>query len=102
VSVFSRSGLVIIAEAKKLHSRPELLGSMVSVAFAALEEAMSGSEQHLVTLTASYAERMMVVQPLSPTLLQVVFVPSIDYLEEAIVAMGKLRTRVGSELSWLR
>ena len=102
VSVFSRSGIVIVAEAKKLPCRPELLGSMASVAFAALEDAMAGGEQHLLSLVATYNEKVMVVQPLTPTMLQVAFLASPEYVEEASAAMAKMRLRVGSEMSWLR
>lgn len=102
VSVFSRSGIVIVAEAKDLPCRPELLGSMASVAFAALEDAMAGGEQRLLTLIATYSEKVMIVQPLSPTMLQVAFLASPEYVEDASAAMVKLRQRVGSEMSWLR
>ncbi|MEI6797506.1 MAG: hypothetical protein WCK39_11635 [Methanomassiliicoccales archaeon] len=102
VSIFSRSGIVIVAEAKKLPCRPELLGSMTSVAFAALEDAMAGGEQRLLTIVATYNENVMIVQPLSPTMLQVAFLASPDHVENASAAMAKLRLRVGSEMSWLR
>jgi predicted regulator of Ras-like GTPase activity (Roadblock/LC7/MglB family) len=102
VSVFSRSGIVIVAEAKKLPCRPELLGSMASVAFAALDDAMAGGEQHLQTLVAAYNEKVMLVQPLSHTMLQVAFLASQEHVEDASAAMARMRQRVGSEMSWLR
>jgi hypothetical protein len=102
VSVFSRSGVVIAAEAKKLPCRPELLGSMVSVSFAALEEALAGGDRHLLSLTAAFDDKVMLVQPLSPTMLQVAFLASAEDIEPVAAAMGKMRIRVGSELSWLR
>jgi hypothetical protein len=102
VSVFSRSGIVIVAEAKKLPCRPELLGSMVSVSFAAMEEALAGGDHHLLSLTANYNEKIMVVQPLSPTMLQIAFIPSAEDMEAVSSAMAKMRTRVGSQLTWLR
>jgi hypothetical protein len=102
VSVFSRSGIVIVADAKKLPCRPELLGSMVSVSFSALEEALAGGDHHLLSLTAAYNEKVLLVQPLSPTMLQAAFIASAEDVEIVSAAMAKLRTRVGSELSWLR